>query len=68
MSQLPTQSNKRQLDFDAPVKKYNTDKQEQIKLSARDSVRMLNLLENPPEPNNKLMTAALALPKDNDDL
>jgi uncharacterized protein (DUF1778 family) len=34
-----------------------------IQLSERDSLRVLDLLENPPPPNAKLLTAALALPK-----
>lgn len=31
-------------------------------LSARDSQAVLDLLENPPEPNERLMAAAFALP------
>jgi len=34
-----------------------------IQLSDRDSLRVLNLLENPPAPNAKLLAAARALPK-----
>ena len=34
-----------------------------VQLSARDSLRVLELLENPPAPNPKLMAAARALPK-----
>jgi uncharacterized protein (DUF1778 family) len=34
-----------------------------IHLSERDSLRVLNLLENPPSPNAKLSAAARALPK-----
>jgi uncharacterized protein (DUF1778 family) len=34
-----------------------------VKLSERDSLRVLDLLENPPSPNAKLMAAARALPK-----
>jgi uncharacterized protein (DUF1778 family) len=34
-----------------------------VNLSARDSLRVLDLLENPPAPNKKLMAAARALPK-----
>jgi uncharacterized protein (DUF1778 family) len=34
-----------------------------VQLSERDSVRVLNLLENPPAPNAKLRAAARALPK-----
>ena len=34
-----------------------------VQLSGRDSLRVLNLLENPPAPNAKLLAAARALPK-----
>jgi uncharacterized protein (DUF1778 family) len=33
-----------------------------LQLSARDSLRVLDLLENPPAPNAKLMVAARVLP------
>jgi len=36
---------------------------EHVKLSARDSIRVLELLENPPAPNAKLLAAAKALSK-----
>jgi uncharacterized protein (DUF1778 family) len=36
---------------------------EHTQLSGRDSLRVLNLLENPPKPNAKLLAAARALPK-----
>ncbi len=36
---------------------------ERLELSGRDSLHVLNLLENPPAPNEKLMAAAFALPK-----
>ena len=35
---------------------------EQVQLSERDSLRVLELLENPPPPNEKLLAAARALP------
>jgi uncharacterized protein (DUF1778 family) len=35
---------------------------EHIQLSGRDSLRVLDLLENPPAPNEKLLAAARALP------
>ncbi len=35
---------------------------EHIHLSERDSLRVLDLLENPPSPNAKLLAAAYALP------
>ena len=34
-----------------------------VQLSGRDSLRVLNILENPPAPNAKLLAAARALPK-----
>jgi len=35
---------------------------EQVQLSERDSLRVLDLLENPPGPNPRLIAAAQALP------
>jgi uncharacterized protein (DUF1778 family) len=35
---------------------------EHVQLSPRDSLRVLDLLENPPEPNARLLAAARALP------
>jgi uncharacterized protein (DUF1778 family) len=35
---------------------------ERMPLSERDSLRVLELLENPPPPNEKLLAAARALP------
>ena len=39
------------------------DQNERMELTERDSLHVLNLLEEPPAPNEKLMTAAFALPK-----
>jgi len=36
---------------------------EHVQLSARDSLRVLDLLENPPTPNARLLAAAQALPR-----
>jgi uncharacterized protein (DUF1778 family) len=36
---------------------------DRVQLSDRDSLRVLDLLENPPAPNAKLRAAARALPK-----
>ena len=36
---------------------------DRVELSERDSLRVLNLLENPPAPNAKLLAAARVLPK-----
>ena len=36
---------------------------DRVRLSARDSLRVLNLLENPPKPNARLLAAAKALPR-----
>ncbi len=38
------------------------DREERLALSRRDSLRVLELLENPPAPNAKLRAAARALP------
>ena len=38
------------------------EESERVKLSRRDSSRVLELLENPPPPNAKLLKAARALP------
>ena len=38
------------------------DQAERVVFSERDSVRILELLEHPPEPNARLMAAARALP------
>jgi uncharacterized protein (DUF1778 family) len=38
------------------------DKAEHVALSERDSLGVLELLENPPPPNARLMAAARALP------
>ena len=35
---------------------------DQVRLSDRDSLRVLDLLENPPKPNERLLAAARALP------
>ncbi len=37
---------------------------ERQELSERDSLQVMDMLENPPEPNEKLMVAAFAMPKD----
>ena len=39
------------------------EKADRVQLSGRDSLRVLDLLENPPRPNAKLLAAARALPK-----
>jgi uncharacterized protein (DUF1778 family) len=36
---------------------------DRVHLSGRDSLRVLDVLENPPKPNAKLLAAARALPK-----
>lgn len=36
---------------------------ERLELSARDSLRVMELLENPPKPNAKLLATAKSLPK-----
>ena len=39
------------------------DEANRVQLSGRDSIRALDLLENPPSPNAKLRSAARALPR-----
>jgi uncharacterized protein (DUF1778 family) len=39
------------------------EKADHVRLSERDSLRVLDLLDNPPAPNAKLRAAARALPK-----
>jgi uncharacterized protein (DUF1778 family) len=38
------------------------DEADRVQLSERDSLRVLDLLENPPAPNARLLAAARALP------
>jgi uncharacterized protein (DUF1778 family) len=38
--------------------------EERLRLSEQDSLRVLDLLENPPDPNDRLLAAARALPKE----
>jgi uncharacterized protein (DUF1778 family) len=40
------------------------EKAEHLALSERDSVRVLEVLENPPKPNARLLAAGQRLPKD----
>ncbi len=39
------------------------EESERIVLTARDSITVLNMLENPPAPNSRLRTAIAAMPK-----
>ncbi len=39
------------------------EQEERIQLSGRDSLRVLELLENPPVPNARLLAAARTLPE-----
>ena len=39
------------------------EKADRVRLSGRDSLRVLDLLESPPAPNARLRAAARALPK-----
>jgi uncharacterized protein (DUF1778 family) len=45
------------------VAKAVIEEADHVKLSGRDSLRVLDLLEHPPAPNAKLLAAARALPK-----
>lgn len=39
------------------------DENKRLELTEKDSLRALDLLDNPPAPNDKLLAAAIALPK-----
>jgi uncharacterized protein (DUF1778 family) len=39
------------------------EENERVELTERDSLHVLDLLDNPPAPNDKLLAAAFALPK-----
>jgi uncharacterized protein (DUF1778 family) len=39
------------------------DEADHVQLSERDSLRVLDLLENPPPPNKRLLSSARSLPK-----
>ena len=39
------------------------DDNERLSLSESDSLHVMELLDNPPEPNKKLLAAAFAMPK-----
>ncbi len=39
------------------------DEKERLELTEKDSLHVLELLDNPPAPNDKLMAAAFAMPK-----
>lgn len=39
------------------------DESERLELSEKESLHIMELLDNPPAPNEKLMAAAFALPK-----
>jgi len=39
------------------------DESERLELTERDSLQVLDLLDNPPAPNDKLLAAAFTLPK-----
>ena len=39
------------------------ERNERVELTERDSLHVLNMLEEPPAPNKKLLAAAFALPK-----
>jgi len=44
-----------------PAAREAIDRAERLRLSERDSLRVLDLLDNPPEPNARLLEAARAL-------
>ena len=45
-----------------PVARDLIERSEHIRLSERDSLRVLDLLENPPMPNERMIAAARGLP------
>jgi uncharacterized protein (DUF1778 family) len=51
------------LQHTLPAAKAVIKEAEHVQLSERDSLRVLELLENPPAPNAKLRAAAKALPR-----
>ena len=46
-----------------PVAQKIIEDNERLALTERDSLHVLDLLDNPPAPNDKLLAAAFALPK-----
>ena len=46
-----------------PVAQKIIEDNERLALTERDSLYVLDLLDNPPPPNDKLLAAAFALPK-----
>jgi uncharacterized protein (DUF1778 family) len=58
MARRPVEDNSR-VQLQARV----SEEADHVKLSGRDSLRVLDLLEGPPEPNAKLLAAARALPR-----
>jgi len=51
------------LEHTLPAAKAVIERSEHVQLSARDSLLVMDLLENPPKPNARLLAAARALPK-----
>lgn len=46
-----------------PIAQKIIEDNERLALTERDSLHVLDLLDNPPAPNDKLLAAAFALPK-----
>ena len=44
------------------VRAASLENNERLKLSEKDTLRVMELLDNPPKPNAKLLAAAFALP------
>jgi uncharacterized protein (DUF1778 family) len=51
------------LDHALRAAKAVIEQADRVQVSERDSLRVLDLLENPPAPNARLLAAARALPK-----
>ena len=62
MSKIAVEDNS-QMSLRIPAEEAVIQGAERLELSARDSLRVLAMLENPPEPNPKLLAAAKSLAK-----
>ncbi len=64
MPQIPIENNDRMsLRTAVSAAQEAIDKNERVGLTQRNNLHVLDLLEKPPAPNEKLMAAAFALPK-----
>ena len=63
MPRIPVENKGRMSFRNVTAGKPLLEQSERLNLSERDSLLVLDLLENSPEPNEKLMAAAFAMPK-----